>query len=1284
MYSINQTTIIHVARLDERQLGSLLLLLLKLEASSNNIPDPEISLPENEKSKDGGIDGHIKWVNGPNATTFLKKNWTGFQNKATELSPAECKAEMLLPEVTGQPRKLKPEIEKLVDADGSYVLFIKQPLNSSLIAARITKMREALKEAGKSNYATMDIQVYDGNAIKEWTNKYASAVDMLLGFSGVTKPSGFKSWEAVARDKKTYLHSYQTDPTLSGHIKILRDGLDTTQVIRIIGHSGIGKTRMVLEAFRNVDKQTELLNAQFVYCDVAVENQYGILHGYIQSHRSHQSGIIVVDNCDQDRHIALAELINAEGELKLVTIGYDDSNAVTDSKIRLDRREQKQLVREIVNQELGGNYLPQDIDYVATLCEGYPWMAVRYCDIIKKNGITEFDKFFEEGAIEKLIFGLKKPDKAAYNLLRACAVFSAFGFTDDSFATVINETHRKSLQAQMEFIRTKVYDDVVSSTQFRETLQTFKNEDIIEQRGMYYVVKPTVLAIQLAAQWLTVTDFSKIREIIEELKTVNLEKRFLERLTNLDQLDKAKDIVEELWGISSPFGSAEVLNTEWGSLLFRYVVEVNPESTLQSLLHAFGNWSKAELFNIVDARRNIVWALEKLIFRNETFDEAAKFLFKLAVSENENWANNATGQITQVFQRFLGGTEADYNQRLSVLRWAIETEDDDFIKLAISCMAHTFIPQGQHHRSGGAENQGSGNRLVDYTPQTWEDIFGYWETIISILIPIINSNSKQAEHALKVLSRAIRTLSSEHAPDMIIAALKKVSNRSGQAWLDVRSELKKSLRYEQSALINHIDQINEILSEFQPKSLAEAFLAIVTLPDWTYEPPSHRDGQSIYKQQLDAEEFARKLITDQTDWHDHIPSLLSGEQRQGFSFGHIIGQLDPNAEQIVKQSLSAFKKIEKSTQNPGFLLGVVSGIDRPDFYFHLFQDLIESREQSWLSLHLTRHFEFPIEQLIQLFRLVDEYGHPITLMDYFRYGKPLQYLRESDVYTFIDKIASYGSDGKTTAFSILFMQCFQNEDNWARYHTKLRELMISTNLLLSRLNNFESFYWGETAVKLLKNTKDKELAKSVSNHLAEFSDHRNFSYAYDNDAIGVFEILFDQYFKETWPAISDALVSDYLTLQHLKSMIGTKNGNNGHEGVLFKFPENFQTMIDWGGQNERGRIMLANIIPFAHGVEVEDAETGETLREISIHPFAKLFIDKFGESEKMLDELSANLGTFGTVGGSEWYFKMLLELTSQLSSHPNATVKNWAKRAVKYYKKCLISEDLENKSREID
>src|SRR3546814_824479 len=118
------------------------------------------------------------------------------------------------------------------------------------------------------------------------------------------------------------------------------------------------------------------------------------------------------------------------------------------------------------------------------------------------------------------------------------------------------------------------------------------------------------------------------------------------------------------------------------------------------------------------------------------------------------------------------------------------------------------------------------------------------------------------------------------------------------------------------------------------------------------------------------------------------------------------------------------------------------------------------------------------------------------------------------------------------------------------YTTLFRsELIISTNLLMSRLNNFESFYWGETAVKLLKNTHDNELAKSVSNHLAEFSDHRNFSYAYDNDAVGVFEVLFDQYFVESWPAISDALVSDYLTLQHLKSMIGTKNGNNGHEGV---------------------------------------------------------------------------------------------------------------------------------------
>jgi hypothetical protein len=179
---------------------------------------------------------------------------------------------------------------------------------------------------------------------------------------------------------------------------------------------------------------------------------------------------------------------------------------------------------------------------------------------------------------------------------------------------------------------------------------------------------------------------NKIISILEALKGDVLSKKFVERLKDLDQLDKAQNIVHELWGPNSPFGSAEVLNSEWGSLLFRYVVEVNPLSTAKALRSSFGSFSKEEIENIKTGRRNLVWALEKLCFRQTTFPIAAKILFSFAVSENETYGNNSENQFYQLFQLFLSGTEANLKDRIDIVRWGLEKNDNDYNRIVINAL----------------------------------------------------------------------------------------------------------------------------------------------------------------------------------------------------------------------------------------------------------------------------------------------------------------------------------------------------------------------------------------------------------------------------------------------------------------------------------------------------------------------------------------------------------------------------------------------------------------------
>lgn len=473
-------------------------------------------------------------------------------------------------------------IQELVQNDGCYVLFINKDLNTKLKKDRILEFRRAIKDAGFQNHDTLKIEIYDTNSIKDWVNENIGTVTLVQEFNGITRP-GFrlwKQWEQTLEGAKT---PYKRNDIIDQHIQNIYDSLEKNKPMRIIGHSGLGKTRLALEAFRKniAYPKAEVLQKQLVYFEIGVNGSLQDLSNYILNH-TNQEGILVVDSCDEEAHKVLSGLVNSMGKFHLISI---DTASTTneETSFKLDRDHQRDIVKGIIDEKLSASHSQNDRDYLNNICEGYPWMAVKFCNSIQKNGIAEFSSNLPEDFIKRLLFNRNDEEKVEYNVIRACSVFSTFGFLDDELQLILNSEHKESLKQQMDFIRTNIHDGDISESDFYQICQKYKGEDIIERRGTQYIVKPTILAINLASDWLLNTPPDKIISILDALKGDVLSTKFVERLKDLDQLDKAQYIVHELWGPNSPFGSAEVLNSEWGSLLFRYVVEVNPLSTAKAL-----------------------------------------------------------------------------------------------------------------------------------------------------------------------------------------------------------------------------------------------------------------------------------------------------------------------------------------------------------------------------------------------------------------------------------------------------------------------------------------------------------------------------------------------------------------------------------------------------------------------------------------------------------------------------------------------------------------------------
>lgn len=1265
MAGLNEITLDQIENLKDIELSQLLHHLLHCEASKFIPSHFTVSVPFNITTADAGSDGRAQWSGTPSRTPKLLNQYCVFQNKATDLIPSKCYEEILEKEVAGQPRKLKAEIEKVVKADGCYILFTNRAIVDDGKQERIAKFRKAIEDSGHVNHATFEMAVYDANEIKDWANQYLSAVILVQKFNGITRPLGFRTWDELGPDIKEKDATYQPNVELTDAIAAIRAGILTEKIYRIHGHSGLGKTRFIYETFRPANPVAEGLKNLFVYFDAELTNKIDDVIDYIMSHREKQSGVIVVDNCEVSTHLKLSGLIKPYEGIKLITIGLDDSREVTDRKIKLIRDNQKEVVQQIIDERLGKTHTLADRQYLSSVCEGYPWMAVRFSDQVSKLGLNELHNYPIDTLIKRLLFDHGEQNDLDYDVIRACSVFSSFGFLDDSFQFVINKQLVDTLQKQMDFIREEIYDGTISDTKFRSICKRYKDKDIIEKKGVYYSVKPTVLATHLAATWLKETSPQKIIAILEKLKNAQLDTKFIERLTDLDQIDEAKELVGKLWGTGGFFGSAEVLKSEWGSLLFRHVVEVNPVETMTTLSYVFGSLSTEELRSEMASRRNIVWALEKLCFRKETFTDATKMMFSFAVAENETWANNATGQLRQLFQIHLAGTEASLNDRVPILEWALAKNREDFERVAVLAMI-TGLDNHHFHRSGGPENQGSGAPLKDYVP-SGKEVHEYWKTLLAFLKPIAKKETSNGELARKEFTRNVRILIRDGFLDEIENFIREVIIAFKGTWPDLTNALRRAIAYEVkgiSVLETRIESIIELLS---PKDLRSELMLKVSKPEW-FDHAEDINGDQPAK---NATALAEKIVQDNIDISEFLPDLLTGEQRQSFNFGKRLGELMPDKNGFIIKGLSALDTIPFNQQSPELLAGFAIGTKDDQLISELYTSVLNSNTYMHTAFYFARALDMKIPDLYRLFDLVDNNKVNIGYFLNFKYGGFFSNTSAEEVIEFCRKINSY-SEGNWVALTLLYMYCFNNEGNWQSCSAAMKDIITKENMVVNKNIAFQmdDYHWSSTVEKLLLMESDNEFALTIMKQLIDIGSERDYSYSIDSYLPKIYRILFDKYFDQTWPVFGNALLEkNYIFIIHINHTIGAQKGSHESVGVLFENPERFEKLIAWCKEHpEEGPKRMAHMMPIEAG----------SSENIEWHPFAKMIIDNFGANKEVISNLSANIGTYGSVGSSVPYLQSVFWLMQLLKDHPIDLVRQWSVSEANSLRKQIKHEELDN------
>ncbi|MFC2132888.1 hypothetical protein ACFLRG_03720, partial [Bacteroidota bacterium] len=656
-----------------------------------------------------------------------------------------------------------------------------------------------------------------------------------------------------------------------------------------------------------------------------------------------------------------------------------------------------------------------------------------------------------------------------------------------------------------------------------------------------------------------------------------------------------------------------------------------------------------------EGRRNLVWVLEKLCFDTRTFSESIKILFSFAVAENETWSNNATGQLLQLFNVHLAGTEVDLVERWKIIDWGLKQKTPEYRVLALKAMS-VGLRYGHATRMLGAEEQGT-KRLKDYVPTSFDVIIEYWNCILNKLFEIIQKNEDDSEIAIKTIAEKVRDISRTGQSDVIFPYIEKIIALKDNNWDFGLDCLKQVRKYDKG-----------FLSEKQQIEL-DGFIHNLTKTDFksryiNLSKAYHlEDDESFSSEKViqALEKLAEEFIESELDWELYFPIFYSNQQVFSYHFGKRLYQLLQKdaikVKAFINLSLKTISIIEKEKREVVVLGGFINESEiniQEDFF-----NIINNTDLEYLLFYFISNSSNGKLYLDMLFSLVDNKEHDVSNFNTFSRGRTLDNMDLVELENFAKKMFQYKDDGYAIVFDLFFNIGYHDKELRNSLIPIFEECIIALGMNKKHIGQLDGYRWTQIICLILGNSSKKEFAKHINNSIIDSISFEN-SYHLDNYIQDIYEALLKIHFETIWPELSEALLSkdeSYMKFYGLKHILGSHIGGVGRSiGVLFV--GNVEMIFEWCERNAPlAPARLAELVPVFNDDNKDFS---------SWHPIALRLLDKFGNYDEVLSNLGANMGSFSWTGSLVPFLESKKALFEKIRNHELSEVADWANKYLQY------------------
>ena len=840
-------------------------------------------------------------------------------------------------------------------------------------------------------------------------------------------------------------------------------------------------------------------------------------------------------------------------------------------------------------------------------------------------------------------------------IMRTLSLFDFIGF-------------EKDLHKELEFIATtKCITSIDKNNEvlvqdFDRVVLKYLKRKIIERKGRLISIRPTPIALYLISEWIEQCTDVRLLAVIKAIQESEIAKpltdSFADQFRYMGHNERARIMLNKLLGEKSPFGNAEVINTDLGSRLFRSFVEVNPEAVADCLWSVIGSISIDGLRLIDKGRRNLVWTIEKLCFEPRTFDKGAEMMMLLAMAENEHIGNNATGQFIALFPLYLPATAATLEQRLLFLQKQVQYKERQLILLSAlgrALRTRDFI------FFGGAEQRGT-EKLSNYQPKTNEEISKYIHECLDMLMVLIEENPALLDRCSEILEGNLGCLCEAGYGWSTMNCIHKIAELKKHSWDKMLDEIRFVLCHKAIRLAEELRaDMEEMISQLSNDDFFFRFSQVEKKNRWVSDKFNYEE--IIDRNNKDYEELAKEMASDYKLYTTELlKKIYSFDAYYGNTFGRVVANsMDKKAQNVfICNSIESFRILDK--YNFSIYVDFIREVNEEMFETAFKAMAALERKSVLFACVAARDYKFNESYPEALYQMIKEQKAEVSEYEHFwRYISFGKYTEEDILYLF-QRIASLPQSFNTLIHMVAMMLLWGGvKDNRKQLRKFIEEEITKRLDEFSKLAK-DNDYW-HVLRKILEDDTNPAFAKEIMRSillLIEQSDDMHYKSYNIEDCMG---LLIGKYFDEVWHDLSEALVCEgerYMLYYKLKSILGSMTSYDNEVGILFQTDHN-DALLDWCAKYPMvapERLML--MVPL-YG-------------ENGFSDIVLKLVDLYGEQEGVLTALSCNMGSFSFVGSIVPLYEKQIKCIKGLSNNHSEKVRTWSVKMLTDLKKQIDIE----------